>query len=63
MKRARIAIPTEEKYTGTRYVVCCPFCGTFLVGGFSKNVLLYKCSQCDNTIKIDWDKMKSRQTK
>jgi len=54
MKRIRKTKAKTEQYTSTRFIVTCPFCHTVIVGGFSKNVIRYKCNECENIMEIEY---------
>jgi hypothetical protein len=56
MKRAKKIIPKVKKEVILKYEIQCPHCHTFLQGGFNTNTIVYKCSNCENPITIEWDK-------
>lgn len=56
MKRCKKTIPKIKECVFLVYQIQCPHCKTFLQGGFNENTIRHKCSKCNNSIEIEWDK-------
>jgi len=52
-KKAKLVI-TEKQYTKKECQLTCPHCHTefHYMNGFDENILLYKCTQCGNSIRL-----------
>ena len=48
------AIPKLKQVITYQYEIQCPYCKTFLQGGFSPSSIVYKCANCGKHIAIDW---------
>jgi DNA-directed RNA polymerase subunit RPC12/RpoP len=56
MKRTKKTFPKIKEVTIRQYEIQCPYCKSFLHGGFNENTIQYKCGHCENAIIIEWDK-------
>ena len=55
-RKIKKTIPTITIKTIESYEIQCPYCKTFIRGGYNKESLRILCSYCNNPIDINWNK-------